>query len=97
MTSTEVTPEIIAQWKKEHGDVFKIEVEDKVAYLKTPTRKTLSFASSTKDSFRFNEIILKDCWLAGDEEIKTNDSYFLAACSKLDGIISVKQAELVKL
>lgn len=95
--ATSVTKEMIEVWKKQHGEVFKLNVEDKVCYLKTPGRKTLSYASSTKDNFKFNEIVMKDCWLAGDEEILTNDSYFLAACGKLDGIISVKQAELEKL
>lgn len=92
-----VTAEMIADWKKEHGEIFKLNVEDKTCYLKSPDRRTLGFASSTKDTFKFNEIVLKNCWLAGDEEIFSNDSYFLAACSKLDGIIQVKEAELEKL
>lgn len=41
--------------------------------------------------------ILNDCFLGGDEEIKTNDAYFLAVSSKLSEIIEVKEAELVKL
>lgn len=95
----DVTKEQIEAWKKEHGDIFKISVEDKVCYLKRPSRKTLAYASSvaTKDPIKFNEIILNGCWLAGDEEIKTNDTYFLGASAKLTDLIEVKEAELVKL
>lgn len=91
--------EQIEQWKKQHGEIFKLIVDDKVAYLKKPSRKVLSYASSigTKDPMKFNEIILNECFIGGDEDIKTDDSYFLAAASKLADIIEVKEAELVKL
>lgn len=94
-----VTQEQINEWKLQHESVFCIEIEDKKAYLKNPDRKTLSFASSaaTTNPLKFNEIMLKGCWLGGDEEIQTNDSLFLAASSKLAEIIEVKEATLVKL
>lgn len=95
----DVTQEEIAAWKKQHGEIFKLTVEDKVAYLKKANRKTLAFATSTasKDPMKFNEIILNNCWIEGDEEIKTEDSYFLGAMQKLAELIQVKEAELVKL
>lgn len=93
------TPEQIQEWKQKYSDVFSITVEDKICYLKSPDRKTLSFASSvaTKDPLKFNEILLKGCWLDGDSEIQTNDSLFLSASSKLAEIIEVKEATLEKL
>jgi len=89
----------IELWKKAHGDIFKFDVDGKTAYLKKPSRKVLSYASgvATTDPMKFNELILNDCWLAGDEEIKTDDSLFLAASSKMAQLIEVKEAELVKL
>lgn len=95
----EITQEQIDEWKKQYGDVFKITVEDKQCFLKKPGRKTLSFASSaaSKDPIKFNEILLNGCWLGGDEDIKTNDTYFLGASAKLSELIEVKEAELVKL
>ena len=74
-------------------------VEDKCCYLKRPERKTLAYASSvaTKDPIKFNEIILNGAWLAGDEDIKTNDTLFLSASAKLAELIEVKEAEIVKL
>jgi len=99
MKKNEVTPEKIAQWKAQYGDVYKIVVEDKECYLKAPDRKTLSYASSigTQDPMKFNEIILTQCWLAGDEEIKTVDAYFFGAATQLDKVCEFKKAELVKL
>lgn len=94
-----ITKEQIAEWKKQHGEIFKLEVDDKVAILKTPDRKTLSYATSIaqKDPLKFNEILLKNCWVAGDEEIKTNDALFLSASSKLADLIEIKEATLEKL
>lgn len=94
-----VTKEQIEVWKKDHDAVFKIEVDGKEAYLRSPDRKTLSFASSigAKDPMKFNEILLNNCWLGGDEEIKTNDSLFISASSKLAEIIEIKEATLEKL
>ena len=94
-----VTKEQIQEWKQQYKDIFVISVEDKKAYLRTPDRKTLSYASTlaTKDPLRFNEVILGNCWLGGDEEIKTDDSLFLAVSSKLPDLIQIKEATLEKL
>lgn len=99
MAKENVTQEQINAWKKIHGEIFKLKIEDKECFLKTPDRKTLSFASSvaTKDPLKFSEILLNNCWLGGDEEIKTNNGFFLAASSKISEIIEVKEAELEKL
>lgn len=95
----EITKEKINEWKKKHGEVFRLDVEGKTAYLRKPDRKTLSYATSvaSKDPMKFNEIMLNGCWLDGDEEIKTNDSLFLSAAAKIAELIEVKEAELVKL
>lgn len=89
----------IAEWKKTHGNVFKITVEDKCVYLKAPDRKTLSYASSVgaKDPLKFNEILLRNCWIDGDEEIQTNDSLFMSVSAQLAEIIEIKEAKLEKL
>ena len=86
-------------WKEKHGEVYKINVGDKVCYLKEPSRKALSFAAAAgqTDPLRYNEIILKDCWLAGDEEIQTNNGLFISVSAQLPKLIEIKEAELVKL
>ena len=95
----DVTKEQIKQWKAKYKEVFVLRVADKVAYLRTPDRATLSYASTlaTKDPMKFNEAILTNCWLGGDEEIKTDDALFLSASSKLGELIQIKEATLEKL
>lgn len=99
MKGQEVTQEQIEAWKKKHKNVFRLTIEDKVAYLRAPDRQVLSFASAaaTKDPLKFNEAILKNCWLGGDTEIRDDDAYFLAASSKIAELIEVKEAEMEKL
>ncbi|MDY3512960.1 hypothetical protein JSO59_001320 [Riemerella anatipestifer] len=97
--SKEVTQEQINEWKQKHGEIFKITVEDKVCYLKSPDRKIMGLATSmgANEPIKFNEMVLNQCWLGGDEEIKTNDAYFFGASAQLGGIIEVKTATLEKL
>ena len=99
-----VSQEQINEWKAKYGEIVKITVKDEVngdkcCYLHKPTRKTLSYASvaGKNDALKFNEIVLRDCWLAGDEEIKTDDTLFISASAKLADLIDVKEAELEKL
>lgn len=94
-----VTEEQIQEWKQKHGKVYKIRVDDKVCYLKRPSRKTLSYASvaGKDDPIKFNEVVLRDCWLCGDEEIKTDDVLFMSISPKLADIIEIKETELEEL
>ncbi len=94
-----ITQAQIAQWKKDNGTVFKVEIEDAVCYLKKPDRKTLSFAMTDAQTnpLGFAEVILENCWLGGDEIIKTNDDYFMAASGVIDELIEIKQAAIKKI
>ena len=98
-TSDVITDEMIEDWKKKHDEIFIVEVEDKVAYLHTPSRKVLRQANvhGKTDDIKFAEIILNNCWLGGDEIIKTDDSYFLGVASELSQIIDIKEATIKKL
>ena len=95
----QLTPEAIAELKKKHGDIYKISVDDKSCILRKPNRKELSYASvaGKNDPLKFNEVILNSCWLAGDDELKTDDYLFLSASAKIAEIIEIKEAELEKL
>lgn len=91
------TKEQIKEWKAKHGELFEITVEDKSCILHRPTRKDLSYASAVKDPIKMSEVMLNALWLAGDEEIKEDDSLFLAAIQKMQEILEVKEAEIKKL
>lgn len=78
-------------------DMRAIEVtEKKVAYLKTPGRKVIGMANAVagKDTIKFGEIVMKNCWLGGDEEIQSDDVLFISANAVLGNIIKLKTAEL---
>lgn len=94
-----VSQEQIQEWKAKHGDVYKITSGDKECFLRSPKRKELSYASlaGKDDPLAFNEVILKSCWLGGDEEIKTNDAYFIGASKVIGDVIQIKEAKLEKL
>ncbi|MEE3483267.1 MAG: hypothetical protein VZQ98_02955 [Bacteroidales bacterium] len=93
------TEEQIRQWKEKHGDVYEITVDGRRCYLRKPNRRELSYASvaGKSDPMRFNEIILNQCWLEGDEEIKTDDSLFLGVSAQIATLVEVKEAEIKKL
>lgn len=97
--SKEITPEQIEAWKAAHESVFKISVEDKSVFLRSPNRKEISYAAQVgkTDALKFNEYLLKTCWLGGDEEIQTNDSLFMSVSVQLAAIIDIKESSLEKL
>jgi len=98
-TLTDLNQEQIDGFKKEYETIFLIEVEDKKCFLHPPTRHVLDAAqaASKKAESKFNEVILKSCWLAGDKEIVNDDNYFLAASTQLTKTIEFKEATLKKL
>lgn len=92
------TAEQIADWKKKHGDVFKVEVGGSACYLKKPDRKTMSYVATLGNNpVRANEALLQNCWLGGDESIKTDDEKFFGVSAKLAEIVQIKEAEITKL
>ena len=95
----QATPEQIEAWKKQHGVIYAATVGDGICYLKKPSRKVLGYASfaSKNNPLNFNEVILNDCWLGGDESIRTDDAKFLGVSGVLAELIEVKEAELKKL
>lgn len=88
----------IARWKTQHGEIYMVEVDGSVCYLKRPDRKTLSYVATLGNNpIRANEALLANCWLGGDETIKTEDEKFLGVSAILAELIKVKEAEITKL
>ena len=82
-----VTKEQIKEWKEKHGELFQITVEDKSCILRKPNRKDLSYASVVKDPIKMSEVLLNNLWVAGDEDIKTDDTLFMAVVNKMDEVL----------
>ena len=95
----EATTAQIQEWKSKYRDIYEITIEDKRCYIRKPDRRVLGLATSVgqKNPMKFNEVILYNCWLGGDDAIKTDDDYFLAAAARLEEVIEIKEAEIKKL
>lgn len=94
----EITEKHIQEWKQKYGEVYAVTVENKTGYLRKPDRKILSAANNyASDSIKYNEFILKNCWLGGDVALIEDDACFFAVCKKLGELIEVKDAELKKI
>ena len=91
------TEDQIAEWKKKHGIIYQIDVEDKSCILRKPNRKDLSYVSVQTDPMKLNESLMKQLWVAGDPEIQDDDNYFLAAVQKMEDVIKTAQARIKKL
>lgn len=92
------TAEQIKDWKRKYMDIFEVKTGDSVCYLKKPDRKTMSYVASLgNDPIRANEVLLENCWISGDDSIKTNDEKFYGISAKLNEIIQFKEAEITKL
>jgi len=74
-------------WKKKYDGLHKIEVEisesEKLTcYLREPSRDqygTCAMIAQKKTALAGGEYILNDCWLGGDERIKTEDKVYISA------------------
>ena len=54
-------------------------------------------ATLGNNPIRANEALLQNCWLGGDDSIKTDDDKFFGVSAKLAEIVQVKDAEITKL
>lgn len=97
MEEKKVTPEQIAEWKKKHGRVYKYEVDGKVAYLRNVDRATYALAASKITSAgpaKFNDIVLENIWLGGDEEIRKEDGYYFGLIDFVEELMAKKKGTL---
>lgn len=92
-----ITDKQIKELKAKHGDIYQIDVDGKSCILRKPNRQDLSYVAQVKDPIKIAEAMLNSLWLEGDEEIKTNDEYFMAVSAKMDSLLVIKEAEVKKL
>ena len=97
--SDSITPEQIAQWKREHKTVHELEVDGYKCWLKAPNRETVRYAmqKGATDAIGMAEVLLQECWLGGDTEIGTDDELFMNAALEMQGLITFKTASLKKI
>lgn len=93
------TQDQIDTYKKQHGDIFMCEAGELSCILKKPTRQQVGMAMtlSKQDPLKLTEVIIVNCWVAGDEEIKTDVGALMGITGQIDQILEVKNAEIKKL
>ncbi len=103
-----VTKEQIDAWKKEHGKVHRIAVvikkdadgkivEEAVGYLKKPRRDHKATAMSMYAQHQIlecGEFLRDNCWLGGDDRLKTLGDIADTAAIQANGIIQFKDGSL---
>lgn len=99
MRKAKITQEQISSWKAKYPGVYRLEVGDKVAYLKEPdvtSWKRAMHALADDGSIGFSLALIEGNWLDGDDEIKTNDDYLLSAKDLLAKLFDYDDAVFIK-
>jgi hypothetical protein len=95
------TNEQIAEFKKKHSRIFLIEFPelDKACVLSKPSRQvvSLAFSKAAQDPLSMALVIRDNCWVAGDEELKTSDDMLTSLNTKIDKIVGITTTELKEL
>lgn len=102
-----VTQEMVNEWKEDYGDLDLIVVTDKddsskvykcVVRRKIPDKiHNQAVKWLNTDIGKSCDILLKGCWLGGDDVIKKNPAYNLDAGGKLAEQLITSDSEVVKL
>lgn len=83
--------------KSAPNGVFLLKVGDAKAWLKNMDRRLVSMvAAAGSDPVEAAELILENCWLEGDERIKTDDEYFLEAITQIQALRTSKIGSIKK-
>ena len=99
----QATPEQIEQWKAdvknkygETAEVMAYEVDSRVAYLRSVDRDTYSLAAAkvSTSPAKFNEIVISNIWLGGDETIKNQDQFYFGLIDFVEELMGKKKGSL---
>jgi hypothetical protein len=102
-----ITQKLLDAWKAKHGEVFAVSVAKSrdgddmfTAYLHKPDRNIVGMAMqaySKQDIVKAGEALILNCWLGGDDQIRTDDSCFVSAAVQAAELIELRSAEIKKL
>lgn len=87
----------IKEWKEKYGGVWKLPVDDKVAYLRQPemTDFKRAFTAMNKGGdIAFGEEMLNALMIGGDNEVKTDLEYFTPARKRLIDFFEYDDAQV---
>lgn len=93
------TQKQIAEWKAKHGTIYQLQTEDgKVCYIFDPISKLIIvkalMAALLKGSFEFVDALLNNCWIDGDESIKSDDRIKSGLWEQVKDIIDIPEHQV---
>lgn len=94
-----VSEEQIKQWKSEHGNVFAIEIDGAVSFLKQPDRKVISLAiaKGRKNSLEYIDTVVNNCHIGGAKINLDNPGVVLGISEQIDQIVEIATVKVKKL
>lgn len=103
----EATAEQISVWKESNKTDHLLQIKVKnndgstsVCYLKPADRNVSSLAYThiaNKKMIEAGGVFIANCWLGGDERIKTVDRMYIAACQQAYDALDLAEAESEKI
>lgn len=100
MAKEKITPEQIAEWKAQHGDVWIVELETgEKCYVRSPKIKEIEAVQPLMQQGKFityNITLFKTCFLGGDD-VTGNETKLMAASSIMMRTIETVTATVEKL
>lgn len=93
------TKEEVEKLKAIHGPLKYFQSADKkaAAIFKAPSRKILKMAHANNgesNSITYNETLVNNCFVAGDEQMKTEDKYLLSVGPRLQEMVPMAELEI---
>jgi len=99
-TADQVTPEVIATWKAQHGNVYKIPLATgEVCYVRSPKIKEIEAAQPNLQQGRlitYNIFLFNTCFLGGDN-VTGDEARLMAASSMMMETVETITATVEKL
>jgi len=94
--------EVKKQVKAKYGescDVFVYEADGSKGYLRSIDRATYSAAASqvSKSPAKFNDVVLENIWLGGDEVLRKDDRYYFGLIDYVEELMAKKKGSLTTL
>ncbi|WP_075341769.1 hypothetical protein [Tenacibaculum agarivorans] len=99
-----ITESQLYAWKNKFGKLIKVEGENdegepRFAYFRKPTMATRAavLQTSKADEFKALEVLFKNCYLGGDEEVEQDDDLKLSMITAFADLTQPKEAKAKKI
>jgi len=99
----EYTEKQVKNWKDKHGDIFAIESEGLTAIVSDPSQNLavmkMAAAAAAKNGHlgrpaAIAEVVLNNCWVAGDAQIKTDPAHVIGVGDQIDELVDIPEYQL---